>query len=295
MSKKHFFPIVFVFAFCLIPSLTLAEVSFSLKVRGGLNYLQAGDVNPGSQGIFDAWRDDYYNAGNGWTQTGGYKALHYGFDLGVDLILQFNRHLGVSIGSGYLRSSRTSQATFSQSGTVNKITSNPQLWALPIRLAMFYTTPLGRRFNFTAGVGGEFYPTAQFHEFERVETDGMSPFWSEHTYSDHRIGLGAVGNLGIEYNMSPKLAIFIEAQGRYARFNGGFKGEDVYADSTGYTYTGSGELHLMHSLIGSRIYSYKKYLANFSGTGGIPEIMDLGEAKIDFSGVSLQAGIRIHF
>ncbi len=116
----------------------------------------------------------------------------------------------------------------------------------------------------------------------------MPPYWSEITYSDHRIGLGAVGNLGIEYKMFHKMAIFIEAQGRYARFNGGFKGEDVYKDSTGLTYTESGKLHLMGY--------YYHYFANLPDDWiGFPETVVLREAIIDFSGVSLQAGIRIHF
>ncbi len=287
MIKKRLFVVLALLALFLIPSLTLAKVNLSLKVRGGLNYLQAGDVNPGSQGIFDLGKY-YYNPSNGWSQTGGYKALHYGFDIGADLILQFNRHLGMSIGTGYLQSSKTSQATFSKSGAIAvTITTIPKLWALPVRLALFFTQHLGNKLNFTACAGGEFYPTAHFH----LISNGL--FWStQRTYSEHRVGLGAVGSLGMEYKMYHKLAFFIEAQGRYARFNGGFKGVYKYWNSNFDFGTIPGNLYYHEDQFSGGVYRY--FRNEETHTPAIPP-NTVREAIIDFSGVSLQAGIRIHF
>ncbi len=51
MSKKKLFIVMTLLAISLIPSLTLAKVNLSLKVRGGFNYIRkAEDLNTGSQG-----------------------------------------------------------------------------------------------------------------------------------------------------------------------------------------------------------------------------------------------------
>ncbi len=95
MTKKQLFLVSALLVLCILPALALAEESsgpkLSLRLRGGYNYLKAGDVNLGTQGIFDD-AASYYNPGNGWTATGGFKALHYGVDFGFDFIIEFNRH-----------------------------------------------------------------------------------------------------------------------------------------------------------------------------------------------------------
>ncbi|MCK7470577.1 MAG: hypothetical protein MZU95_07125 [Desulfomicrobium escambiense] len=117
------------------PNLGRAEGKFSLRIQGGWSRFSAGDINPGTQAFFD-WQVGYWPASDG-----GYRALHNGYELGADIIFELTPKLGLGIGGGYLRSSRTSQMSFwltdpgSDVGGV--IISAPKLSAVPIRLGLF--------------------------------------------------------------------------------------------------------------------------------------------------------------
>ncbi len=302
MMKKKLLVIVFVCAFCLIPSLTEAKVNISIKMQGGLNYLQAGDVNPGTQGFFD-WGKTYFNPPTGAQIWGEHKLLHLGYEFGGDLIFELNRNIGIGIGAGYMQSSKTSQIDIidyptGAGGPAAYLTANTKLNAIPIRLGLFLTLPLGRKINFTANAGAAYYYKAKCSTDYSLQTDYMAtlgPGAQISTSAEKRKNpFGLQSSLGIEYKLLHKVALFFEARGCYAKFRG-LEGSSVLSCSTWDSYVSvhqNGKLY--YASVPELPLAPKLIMVQTTPPARGPN-GETYEAIVDFSGVSLQAGIRIHF
>ncbi len=302
MTKKQAVVMVAVVALCLVPSLTLAKVGISFRVQGGLNWLKAGDVNPGTKGLFDWFRDYYNPTGGPVTPTGGYKAVHYGYEFGGDVIFDLSKNIGIGIGAGYLQTT-TKSSTMSLAGTfgpgddwTESVTANPKLTAIPVRLNLFLTFPLGRKFNFTANAGATYYYKAKYTADMRMDyaETGGSPysFWEAlSTRTERKNAFGFQGGLGLEYKMSRSIALFIEAEGSYAKFKGGFEGTSEMTDSSGGDNIETGKLYYLQTTGGGP--SSVIMVQSTPPTPGPGEVVR--EAILDYSRISLMIGLRFRF
>jgi hypothetical protein len=261
----------------------------SVKLYGGYAYMLAGDVNDGTDYYFEIL--DLYSAEGLWTVTGSYKPVHGGYDFGADLIYQFSPRFGVGLGVGYMRSSRNSLGTWADEAESVLLTAGATLTAMPIRLGLFYDVPLSRTFNLTLNAGAAYYAGVKLEATERLEFsaddwENMSLVGTQRSGAD----IGFHGSLGLEYLFSPKVGFFVEAVGRYAKFKN-------FEMVTG-TVELSGEVP--ESTEGTLyIYTEDFVQAELSGftivePGDTPDA-GAREPKIDLSGFSLRAGIRIRF
>jgi hypothetical protein len=263
---------------------------FSVKLYGGYSYLLAADINEGSDGYFELL--ELYNA---WmpdtTLTGAYKPVHGGLNFGADFIYEITPNIGVGLGIGYLRSSKTSHMSLSDETGEIALTATPTISAMPVKLGVFFTVPMADKINLTADVGAAYYAGLKFDALMRVD---QTDEWMEMSLNGSRSSdIGFQGSLGFEYKFSPKMGFFVEAVGRYARF----KTFDLVTAET--VYSGGG----------SDTEEGKLYIATYTdvdpeGTfsffwiGEDPinsEYETFTEPKIDLSGFSLQAGFRIRF
>jgi len=279
---------------CLVslPALTFGAgngVKFSLRVHGGYSYLQAADANTGSGG----WFDIYEHLEEGLTTEGAYSPFHGGHDFGADLILQFSPRFGVGIGVGYLQSSKTSRMTISGIDVSFLMIKTPKLSAMPIRLGVFATWPLGGKWNFTANAGAAYYAAVKFSDPVRLE-DGSAGEWSEQsiTAKMNRLGnIGFQGGLGLEYAVTPRMFLFVEAQGRYASFKNFDAATSASENSSGHTSEDVGKIYLVTAPLPEGTLT-----AFFvSEIEAAPPGFTFRKPKFDFSGFSLQAGFRIGF
>ncbi|MCJ7487564.1 MAG: outer membrane beta-barrel protein [Candidatus Aminicenantes bacterium] len=266
----------------------------SLRLYGGLSHLAAGDLNEGLDGYFELF--ELYRAMIGGSTTGGYKPLHAGYNFGADLVFQLTPNIGVGIGAGYLRSSKSSLMTLSIEEEELTLTGTPMLSAMPIRLAVFLTLPLGGKFNLTADAGAAYYAALKFDATQRIEF--AADDWQEMSLSANRSSLsdnlGFQGSLGFEYQVSSRMGFFIEAVGRYARFKNFDTATGTNRSSGGGTDTNEGKLYIQEiteALIGT--FSWFT-IEEVPPTPDPPDVT-YREPKIDLSGFSLQAGIRIRF
>jgi len=307
MNKKCLFVIVSALLFWLIPRPTLAAAKISLKLQGGLAYLQAGDVNLGTQAFFD-WGKIYFAPPPGGLIQGGYTAIHWGYEFGGDIIFELSPKLGIGIGAGYLESSKNPPTHPGMmliidepqgQGLQKRFHAGTTLTAIPLRLGAFLTLPLNGKLNFTANAGVSYYLRARYHAWWLVYYDvpGLleDPFQNLFTTADKKNApFGFQGGIGIEYRAFAKAAFFVEAQGRYARFQG-LEGTSLSEQAPW------GGLFSPFSETGKLYYESVPLIPNAprlimvqsappAGPGGQPR-----EAVVDFSGVSLQAGVRIHF
>jgi len=263
----------------------------SIRLYGGYSHIAAADVNDGSRYYFDLV--EAYVAGGFGTATGGYKPVHGGYNFGADVIYQISPALGIGLGVGYMRNASDSLVTFSEGTETVDITSAPTLTTMPIRLGLFFTVPMGQKLNLTAGAGAAYYlglklDATQGLEFAADEWMRMTLQASERNGAD----IGFHGSLGFEYMLSAKMGFFVEAVGRYAKFKNFGTVTGISEDSLGGSDTTEGTLYIVtDSFDGSEISMFEiSDTEPIPGPGGT-----VREPKIDLSGFSLQAGIRIRF
>jgi hypothetical protein len=263
----------------------------AVRLYGGFSRIAAGDVNDGADGFFELLAL-YGTLGVG-TATGRYSPVHAGYNFGADFIYQFSPSIGIGFGVGYLRSSRDSRMTLASGTSTITLTGTPALNAFPIRLGVFLTLPIAAKIDLTADAGAAYYAGLKFQASQRLELAAdnwqiMSVSGSRSSFSN----LGFQGSLGLEYRLSRSMGFFVEALGRYARFKN-------FESVTGTTQMSGG---------GSETTSGKLYIATETFTDGqfsaftVEEIPPVNspsttfrEPKIDLSGFSLQAGIRVRF
>jgi hypothetical protein len=271
-----------------MPGQALADVKISFKLHGGWAYVSGGAVNAGTQVFFDRKKE-------GWPASeGGYRALHLGFELGGDIIFELSRTIGIGIGGGYLRISRPSRMDCSipDSGISGVLLAEPKLSAIPIRLSLFLNYQLTDKTSFAANIGTICLFNARYSDewdswysaadttigYELIETQAKKA----------GIPLGLNGGIGIEYKLFNKIYLCLDVQGRYARLRG-LEGSSELSSDYFDPLSEQGKLYYESVPI---LYDEPRLIMVQSdppdGPGGEPRL-----AVVDFSGVSLQAGIRI--
>ncbi|HSA96955.1 MAG TPA: outer membrane beta-barrel protein [Acidobacteriota bacterium] len=262
----------------------------SLKLYGGYSYIGAADVNDGSNGYFEAL-ETY--AAEGGTMTGGFKPLHGGYDFGADLVYQITPNIGVGLGAGYMRNSKSSLGTLTDGLDELQATADSAVTAIPLRLGVFFTFPVSARLDLTADAGGTYYAGLKLDATQRFSANTTN--FIESSVASLTAGsanLGFHGSLGVEYKFTPMFGFFVEAAGRYAKLKNFEKAEEILNSSFSGSETVEGGLYIVTYSYGSFVYSM------FTVSETTP--VDGPDAtyrvpKFDLSGFSLQAGIRIHF
>lgn len=279
---------------CLIPGICPADSKWSLRISGGWAYLQAGDVNAGTKAFLDWGRSQFEFA------SGEYRELHGGYEIGGDLIFGLGRNFGIGIGAGFLRGSEKSQVSCAQSdyGPEAIFTTESTLSATPVRIFVCLTRPLNGKIDITANVGISYFAGVRYNApWQETYISVVSEYGADITTAAHRprTPLGLSGGFGLEYHLTTRIAVLLEAQGRWAKL-GGLEGTSVadYFEPGGplirlFSEEGGLYYEAFPALSGSpRVILIQS--APPAGPGGQPR-----KAVVDFSGFSLQAGIRFYF
>jgi hypothetical protein len=265
----------------------------SVKLYGGYAHVLAGDVNDGSDFYFELL--EIYSAEGFGSFTGSYKPLHGGYNFGGDIIYQLSPKIGLGLGVGYMRNSSSSEGIWTPEGSGGPgpeitLTAAPTLTAMPIRLGVFFTTPLSKVLNLTADAGAAYYAGLKLDATQGIEESDQ---WEEMRLEGSErsgIDIGFQGSLGLEYMLSPKLGLFVEAAGRYAKFKNFEMVTGTEVSSSGEPDTTEGKLYIAINTLDT--YEITGFTIVPTGEVADPEYY---EPKIDLSGFSLQAGIKIRF
>ena len=105
-------------------------------------------------------------------------------------------------------------------------------------------------------------------------------------------GVGAGAAVGGEWEFYPGLFLVGEADFRFAKI-GGFTGKDISANSDGESYTEQGTLYYFQGRAGSQEDFPLVFIRSDMPTEA--GVSAPREAKVNFSGMSLKAGIRFRF
>ena len=269
--------IVALIGLCL-PAQSAAQSRFTLRLAGGLNMLDGGDLNSGAEGWFKIYETIAHLGG--FSTSGTFSPARLGLNFGGDFIFKFNESLGLGIGAGMLSASKKIVMTVSGAGG-GSATYDIKARAIPLRLGFFYFLPVGSSINvvFNAGLG-YYLGKANLKTIlvggttETAESDASGS------------GLGFHGGLGMEIALTPSLGILVDLSGRFASF-GGFEGKQK---GDGSTVSGTLYAFDAHAPVGT----YHVILVNSTKPSGVG-ISNSDEAKVSFTGFSLAAGFFFRF
>ena len=256
----------------------------SLRLYGGLNTMQGGDLNSGMKGICDATIYEYSNMG--YSHSGEYQELHRGAEAGAELVFQFHRNFGLGIGAGYGQAEKSSVVTLTRNQT-DRYIFNPKASVIPVRVELIFYLPLNDNVRISLNAGPEYYLASVRADIRRE----FPTWWSEWNQEAEGQGLGFQGGIGLEIRLSRRISLLIEGKGRVAKIKD-FEGTNIYSSSSGYQEKKEGSLYYWIDN-----YTFKPFPAIFveSSFPAEPWQQDVRKAEIDFSGASIQGGIVFRF
>jgi opacity protein-like surface antigen len=228
---------------------------------------------------------------SGWSAAGETNPIRMGYDFGADLIVNLTPRIGLGFGAGYIQGTKESGITFTQGSDKIAMTSKPNIRAIPLRAGLFLNLPMGERAYFNLNVGAGYYLSKYSYEWK---IEGMSfggTVYDKITQEVTANGFGFHGGIGLEFDLTSNLAFFIEGQARYAKI-GGFEGT-AKEDSVDGSEQEEGKLYY-YELQFDTDYNFKQVFIRQTKPSD-PEIINVREAKVDFSGLYAVAGIRIKF
>jgi len=251
---------------------------FDLYLSGGGRFVTGGDINTGAQGLADFYREALAVEG-----TGGVDPVRLGLVYGAELSFPLFPKLFIGLGGDYFQSEETSRVEFSSSEIPDVFITQPKIQALPLRAFIsFYPAP-----SFYLKAGVEYYFAKAFY-FYRFETETS---WQEWKGEAEAQDFGFLGGFGFEWKLFKPFSIVIEALGRYARIKG-FEGTNTYRDINSIT-TEKGKLYIYQGQTPSEKVVSLLFIRETEPSD--PDIFDLKEATVNFSGIGLKVGLKIRF
>ncbi|MCX6558201.1 MAG: hypothetical protein NTW95_12365 [Candidatus Aminicenantes bacterium] len=279
MNKKTFVGLTLL-SLLLIAPLKMEASAFKFRIFGGGIYLQGGDLNSGLQGWTDYWKA-YRNLQGYTQQTGSFNPVHFGLNVGGDVILQLSPHWGLGVGTEYIMATKSS--VFAFQSLTKQINWNilGKVQAVPAKLSVFYFMPVKDSLTIVIHAGAGYY-SAKTRLESLTDVDPNM----EYIIDASAQGTGFHGGLGLELKLSTGVHFFIEGVGRYASLSG-FKGK------TSITGDGSWDGKLYYWEATKSFIDNYGYIDLLVSPPTVPSVNFVREAKIDFSGLSLRAGIVV--
>ncbi len=252
---------------------------FGFKLSVGSNYVVGGELNEGAKGLADFYRETL-----GISGTYKVRPFHLSYLASTEVFFPLSNIFSIGVGLDYYRGELESAVKFDRTDFADYYSAKPRVDATPISVSI---TSHPAPFIFIK-IGIEYY-FAKANYYYRYQTED---FWQEWSGSAKAQGIGFLGGVGYEYEIAPFAKLFVEAVGHYAKIEG-FKGTDNYKESTGYSYSESGPLFFYKSQVGLDKTVPLLYIRERKPAEAW--VVDAKEALIDFSGVTLKAGIKFWF
>jgi len=328
-------------AFLAFPGPASAQLSdqnkfrASVRISGGAGFSLngGGDLELERLGIAEYFSD--IGSLTGYTVSQNWKKMSLIPDVEVDFIFNLTDRFQLGIGSGYIRGSSKGDYAYdyTENGTASWGTysyndavgynRNYSLTAIPIRLTLFYTVPMGGKLSFYAYAGAAYYLGSLKHTYSMDETFFYEDFSSiyldekyevtataEGTETAKNNTFGGHGGLGLEFKLMPNISLGLEVFGRYANFSkwdstldetdttrtrAYLEGSDWYSDVTDTeTYNESGAVWY-YKYLDSDFGKNYAYMQTFSEAPAGDNISAVRKASLNLNTFGIRLTVKIYF
>lgn len=294
MSKKSviLFPFILIIFFLARPVCAQDSYQkFSLKLSGGFGNTTGGDMEAMKDGVNETLAD--LAALEGFTVTDELKSMNWGPEFEGELIFQFTRQFGVSLGVESIRRKSDSTGAVELGALASlSLSWTPEYSAIPIKLSGYYFIPVGEKMKVFVKAGVGYYIAKIKYNIQVEEKLLDNTFVEQQTGEAKDNGFGFHGGLGVEYRIATNFDLFVEGAGRYVNL----KDWDVENNTT-LPWSS-------HYETGKFWYAdeYEETTDKYYGTLLVykempegPELKNVRKAEISLSGITFRMGVKIRF
>jgi len=259
-------------------------LGFTLKLAAGLNLFSGGDFYRGAAGMFDSNADAFISSGY-TEESRRTKSFRSGFEAGGDILYHFNPRLGVGLGMDYIFARAESLFVFHGQEVISfKMWSTPWINAFSIKLGLFYNLPISSWLTVCFN-GGPALFLVKYNYNRNVVIPGVADDLYQQANAQK---IGFRGGLGLEIHLNQRAAVLLEAQGRFARITD-FEGSEKFSHEVSGWPTIREVQGFLYCVEGKK-YAELAILPDGDANG-----QNATKAVLDFTGISLLAGLRFRF
>jgi hypothetical protein len=262
-------------------------MEFSLKIAGGVDFINPQETNT----VLQSWEDYWIvraDSEKNWTYLGGQvSTLKRSYNFEVELIFNFAPRFAIGVSGGYIFgdvSEKTTALTIERVlGTFEHVKPT-KMSAIPLILSGYYIQPLNPSLSVFFRAGGGPMWAKYFERDGNRRTDAESYSYPQWISSSAQGQIYLLG-LGVVFETEAGIRFFVEGTWRTASITG-FSGENKQEETGALNYVEEYE---------SRYELWQaKYLISLEPLSG-ENYREVQQATIDFSGISLKIGLIIKF
>jgi len=278
------------FVFLLVLAIGAAQgfsMEFSLKVAGGVNFINPQEVNT----VLQSWEEYWItraDSTNTWSYLGGeVSTLKLGYEFEIELIFNLTPRLAIGLSSGYIFNDVSEGAT---TLTIEKVLGTfdhvkpTKISAIPLIFSGYYIQPINSSFSLYFRAGGGPMWAKYFERDGNRNIDNESYFYPQSISASAQGQIYLLG-LGVVFETESGIRFFMEGTWRTASITG-FSGENKDGEPGALTYVEEYES------------SYELWQAKYQIFAEPPSGENYREVKqgtINFSGFSVKIGLIIKF
>ncbi len=253
--------------------------NFLVNISAGGIYLSPADLNQAAKGVANYF---LYSLRSNEKPTG--KSLHLAWGYSLDFFYPLNRDLFIGLGFDYWEGSKETLIRTESSEGAYRIITRPEVKDLPLRISvLFYPV------DFLYIRAGLEVHLAKANYLYRLEEDES---WMEWQGRTDGVNLGWVEAVGLKWPVFSWCQLFVEGSYRYAKVKN-FEGKNIYRDSTGLEQIEKGKLYYWEVEIPMGNSFPALFVRDRKPTE--PGVIEPRQANINYSGLSLRAGLRFVF
>ena len=317
--------------------LSAGPSEFSLKLSAGAGWLDGGDLNSSIAG----WKDYYQDrTSSSFSSSYGLKELRRIPEIQAELAVRFSSRWSVGLAVGFIPGATSGEVSTllseeeayslpSGGGGVISLEEELtgllkyELRAVPVLLTVYWSFPLRNNLELNLGAGGGLYlgrftyREESLYYLNSIDTQNTAGEPAQYfdlyelavEYSEKASarGFGAHGLVGLDYRISPSLAVTFEVVGRWAGlddwrgektdayewsqtwgFGGGFSEEGEFEEST------EGKLWRVDARGETTSGTYPRLVFQADEPASASN-SNVRPARINLGGVSVRIGFRFQF
>jgi hypothetical protein len=269
-----------------------AESSFSFRVAGGFGMIPAGDLGT----VIDSYNTmlDDFKSSLGMTRAGDLEKIRLTYHIEGEVIMSITKKFGIGIAAGYLQGKTKSQTVLKYDSLLSLETRlEPKYSFIPLKLNAYYFFETSSKLKFFLSGGIGYYLGAFSYSMKQDENVMGTSNMAQASGKVRNNCLGFQGGLGLEYDFTDTIAVFLEGRGRSVQLRN-WEGDEMYSDSEGIKESRKGTLWYYEN----RDEASGKYYSTLDLSEIEPEGFskrNIKKFEVNLSGFSLNVGLRFKF